>query len=182
MSDLIERNNKALEGRQPGDIIFFHPVAFNPFAFLILFVTGEHYDHGAIVVDGNKIIEADPYVGVHHADITSYMNSYTLDLFRLKENHDGKKIVECAEKYLGWSYSYSSVFWAGIGYILLRLTGIALFRKIKNPDDDDQAVDSEQYIDLVYKNYGVNLNPNLPPSNVSAQTLADSPLLFKVNF
>ena len=181
LTDLITRNQKSLAGRKPGDIIFFHPITFNFFAMAILFFTGEYYDHGAIVVDENTVIEADPFLGVHTNDIAPYMNEYILDLHRLKDDTVAPNIVPCAQKYLGWEYDYGNVLWAGLGFIILRLTGISIFRKIKNPFDGSQKTESEEYIDLVFKDAGINLCRNIPPTNVSAQTLADSPLLSKLN-
>lgn len=177
--DLIERNKKSLEDMQAGDIIFFHPVKKSFFASLILLVTGQYYHHGAIVVDKDTVIEADPVQGVHTNDLAPYMDQHILDLYRFKtENSEG--IVQAAQKYIGWSYDYGNVLWAGFGFLWLRLTGLSIFRKLKNPNDENHAVNSEEYIDLVFKDCGIDLRPDIPSSNITAQNIADSKLLIKL--
>ena len=178
--DLIARNLEAIESREPGDIIFFHPENFNPLAAIILFVTGQYYHHGGIVIDRDNVIESDPLKGVHISPIEGYLDKYTLDLFRLKKDHDGQLIVDAAKKYLGWNYDYGNLVWAGLGFAWLRLTGISVFRRIKNPDDESGAVHSEEFIDSVFRDAGFNLRPEIPSTNITAQDMADSDLLFRV--
>lgn len=179
--DLIDRNLKALEGMKTGDLIFFYPRSFNLFAKTILFVTNQHYHHGAIVLDAENVIEADLNLGVHTSKISTYLNDYELDLFRLKDPIGTQLIPEEAKKFLGYGYDLGNVVWAGLEFIWFRITGLAMFRKFKNPYDEKNEVESEEYIDLVYRNCGISLRPDIHPTDVTAQDLADSPLLCKVN-
>lgn len=179
-ADLIARNQAALDKRQPGDIIFFHPASFNPFGYIILFFTGQFYHHGAIVINQDTIIEADPFQGVHVTNLETYFDKYILDLFRLKDNSSALQIADTSQSFLGWQYDYGNVLWAGIGYIWYQLTGSLRFLQIKNPYDVNYKADSEEYIDLVFKQCNIDLRPDIPTSNITAQKLADSDLLYKV--
>lgn len=179
-STLAERNKKALSKRRPGDIIFFHPMTFNPIARLILVVTGQYYHHGAIVIGDEVLIEADPTKGVHYASIEDYLDSYELDLFRLKDPSKATEIVASAKSFLGWSYDYRNVIWAGLGYVIQTITGLSFFKRIKNPLDTEYAVDSEEYIDAVFYKVGIDLVNGIPTTNVTAQVLSESRLLEKI--
>ena len=181
MEDIISRNKRALEGRLPGDVVFFHPVAPNLFASVILAVTKQYYHHGAIVLDEKYVIEADPSNGVHISALEPYLSIYKLYLFRYTGQIDGNIIAETAKKYEGWKYDYGNVIWAGLGFILYNLTGLCCLRKLRNPFDNTSAVESEEYIDVVFKDCNIELRPDLPPTNVSAQDLADSKLLMKIS-
>lgn len=181
--DLLTRNQNALMGRKPGDIIFFHPtLGLSQFVgHAICWITREYYYHGAIVLDYNTAIESDPTQGVHTSLITDYMSAYVLDLFRLKEDQDTALIVQSAKDCLGWSYDYGNVAWAGIGFLWYYLTGRSIFRRLLNPADETNSVDSEEFIDIVFKKAGINLNPDIPSSNISAEDISKSDLLFRVN-
>lgn len=177
---LIERNVRALEKRKPADIIFFHPYGFIPTASVILAVTGEYYHHGAIVIDQETLIESDFPNGVEISKLEGYLDKYYLDLFRINLPIDQERLLQCAKKYTGWSYDYGNVLWAGLGYIWSRVTGSNFFRTLRNPYDEDKSVESEEFLDLVFSDYGLDLCPGIPSSNVTAQTIANSSLIHLV--
>jgi hypothetical protein len=180
-NQLVQRNLVSLAKREPGDVIFFHPKTTNPLAWIILAITGDHYHHGAIVTSKDLVIEADPTRGVHYGKIEEYLDKYELDLFRLKDHSKAAKVVESAESLLGLQYDYANVIWTGLGYVLYSIAGIALFKSIKSPFDDDDAVHSEEFIDLAFQMSGIDLVCGTPRSNMTAQILSKSVLLEKID-
>lgn len=179
--DLIARNARAIEGRLPGDIIFFHPETFNPLAHLIVWITNQYYHHGAIVISEDEVIEGDPFLGVHTGKVNDYLGKYTLDLFRLKDRRNADLVVKNAQDMLGWEYDYRNVFFAFIGWIFYWTTGLRWLRVLKNPVDEENSVHSEEFIDIAYSRSGINLKEKIPATNVTAQDLSESDALYRVN-
>ena len=113
---------------RPGDIILVHTNGFEPVSWAIRTLTKSFFNHCALYVGDNFVVEA-LMGGVVKIPIEKYLdnNKYDYKVVRIKpeafldikeyENGIGAA-VEMIENFIGKRYDFGAIAWIGIKYIL----------------------------------------------------------------